>query len=132
VLRRKRLPEPLLGPFDAFLAVVGSLERAKAALTQAVPSTRHAGRPLAEALLEFEEGLREAGHDMAAWRTPEVEAEWQACGSALEKALAMAERLRLEAPDPAGFEGLIGAIGDLLEPLGALEQAADRFRDLRV
>jgi hypothetical protein len=39
--------------------------------------------------------------------------------------------MRLDARAPAGFEGLIGAIGDLLAPLDAFGEAADRFRRLR-
>jgi hypothetical protein len=59
VFRRRRLPEHLQRAFGAFEAIVPPLERAKAALTESVPGTRLPGRPLAETLLEFEEGLRE-------------------------------------------------------------------------
>lgn len=131
IFRRRRLPEHLAGPFAAFEALVPSLERAKAALTESVPGTRLPGRPLAETLLEFEEGLRAVGEGMAAWRAPEVEEAWSAAASGLREALALAERLRVEAPDPGGFEGLIGLIGDLLAPLEAFEAAAERFRALR-
>lgn len=131
ILRRRRLPEHLREPFEAFRAVIEPLERGKAALPEAMPTTRLPGRPLAEVLLEFEEGLRAASAAMDAWRTPEVEAEWQGCSAALREALAMTERLRVEAPDPGGFEGLVGLLGDLLAPLEAFEQAADRFRALR-
>ena len=50
---------------------------------------------------------------------------------ALAEARATAERLRLEAPDPGGFEGLVGLIDDLLAPLEAFEEASVRFLDLR-
>jgi hypothetical protein len=43
----------------------------------------------------------------------------------------MTERLRVEAPDPGGFEGLVGLLGDLLAPLEAFERAAERFRAVR-
>ena len=107
------------------------LERAKAALTQSVPGTRLAGRPLAETLWEFETGLREVRAGMDGWRAPEVEAEWSAAASGLDEALELAERIRTEARSPAGFEGLIGVIGDLLAPLEAFEASAARFRELR-
>lgn len=131
MLRRRRLPEHLRGRFEAFRAAVEPLERAKAALPDAVPTTRLPGRPLAEVLLEFEEGLREASERMQAWRAPEVEAEWRACSGALVEAGGLAERLRVEAPDLGGFEGLIGVLGDLLAPLETFESAAERFRSLR-
>jgi hypothetical protein len=130
-LRRRRLPEELRAPARAFDDLVPELERAKAALTDAVPGTRVSGRPLAEALWAFETGLREAEERMGAWRTPEVETEWIAAQSGLAEALGMAERLRTRAAQPPGFEELIGVIGDLLAPLEAFEAAAARFRELR-
>ena len=132
VFRRKRLPAELQGSYDAFLLLVEPLERAKAALTESVPSTRLPGRPLAETLLEFEEGLREVREGMPAWRVPEVESAWLAAETGLEDALDMAERLRLQAEIPVGFEALIGTIQDLLAPLEAFEDAEARFRALRV
>ena len=131
MVRRRRLPEELAAPYAAFEAIVPSLERAKTTLTSSVPGTRLPGRPLAETLLGFEEGLREVEAGMDAWRVPEVEADWQDATRGLDEALALAERLRLEAPQPAGFEGLIGLIGDLLAPLEAFHRAAERFQELR-
>ncbi|HEX6230777.1 MAG TPA: hypothetical protein VF029_03605 [Actinomycetota bacterium] len=132
IFRRRRLPDRLLEPFRAFEAIVPRLERAKAALTESVPGTRLPGRPLAETLLEFEEGLRAVHEGMAAWRVPELEAEWDAAQRGLRESARLAERLRVEAPDPGGFEGLIGVIGDLIAPLEAFGTAAERFRDLRL
>jgi len=131
-LRRKRLPPELQAPHDAFVSLVGPLERAKAALTASIPGTRLPGRPLAETLLEFEEGLREVRERMAAWRATEVERAWLAADAALDEALGMAERLRLRAEMPVGFEALVGTIQDLLAPLEAFEDAEARFRSLRV
>ena len=53
------------------------LERARAALTASVPGTRLPGRPLAETLSEFEDGLREVRDGMDDWRSPDVEPEWR-------------------------------------------------------
>jgi hypothetical protein len=131
VFHRKQLPEELRGPFEAFEAVLPPLERAKAALTESVPGTRLPGRPLAETLLEFEEGLHEVQRGMDAWRAPDVEQAWQQASAGLREALAMAERLRLEADVPVGFEALIGTIQDLIAPLEVFETAAARFRSLR-
>ena len=131
ILRRKRLPEYLDGPARAFDDVVELLERAKTALTGSVPGVRLPGRPLAETLSEFEQDLGEVRDGMDAWRAPEVEAEWGACWAGLDDALGLAYRVRVEAVQPLGFEGLIGLIGDLLAPLDAFERAAARFRELR-
>jgi hypothetical protein len=125
------LPEHLEAPATAFDDLLASLERAMAALTGSVPGTRLPGRPLAETLSEFEGGLREVRHGMDAWRSPDVEPEWEACSRGLDEALALADRVRTEGIHPEGFEGLIGLIGDLLAPLDAFERAAARFRELR-
>ena len=131
IRRRRRLPEELEGPARTFDELVPALERAKAALTESVPGTRLPGRPLAETLWEFETGLREVRAGMDGWRAPEVEDEWTAASSGLDEALALAERLRTDARAPAGFEALIGVIGDLLAPLEAFVAAATRFRELQ-
>lgn len=132
MFRRKRLPPALEPAYSAFLAAVEPLERGKAALTESVPGTRLPGRPLAETLLRFEEGLHEADRAMPAWRVPELEREWVAADEAIRTCLGMAERLRLEAEMPVGFEALIGTIGDLMAPLESFEAAERRFRELRV
>ena len=95
-LRRKRLPEELRGPARAFDELVPVLERAKAALTDAVPGTRFPGRPLGEALWAFETDLGEVRDRMDRWRSPEIEREWVAASDGLAEALALAHRLRSE------------------------------------
>lgn len=131
MFRRKRLPAGLEQAYAAFRAAAGPLERGKAALTESVPGTRLPGRPLAETILEFEEGLHGAETGMASWRVAEVEEQWRACDEAVRACLQASERLRLEADMPVGFEALIGTIGDLMAPLEAFGDAERRFRALR-
>jgi hypothetical protein len=131
VLRRKRVPPELLPARRGFAAIMENVDRAHAALTEAAPSTRFAGRPLPDALVDFEEALRSAQARMETWRRPELEPEWERCSEALRSSLALAERLRVEAPDIPGFETLIGTIDSLVAPLEAFEDADERFRALR-
>jgi hypothetical protein len=131
MFRRRRLPSQLEEPFEAFRALLRPLERARSVLTEAVPTTRLPGRPFAEVLAEFETLLREVEPAMSGWHAPVLEREWSACARGLHDALAHAERVRLGATTPEGFEGLIGTIGDLLAPLDAFAVTAERFRDLR-
>ena len=128
---RRRMPAHLQPVFDAFAQVVVDVERGKAALAGSVPSTRFAGRPLAEALLEFEEALSAAGRNMRAWRHDEVAEEWEASTRGLRRARDLAARARMEAPPPGGFEDLVGLIGALLAPLEAFGDARDAFGRLR-
>lgn len=127
----RRLPERLRPTLEGFRAVAEHVERAKSGLTDAVPSTRLPGRPLADALLDFEAELVAAETEMPSWRSEELEDVWVSCAAAIDEARAAAVRLRMAAETPAGFESLIGTIGDLLAPLDAFAAAVDRFRDLR-
>jgi hypothetical protein len=113
-------------PFAETLRVV---EDAKEAVVRALPTARRPGRPLAEALADFEDGLHQALALMAAWRRPRVEREWEACHSGLRAALRGAERLRVEAPD-LSFDQLAFMIQDLIATLEAFEPAAERVRSV--
>ena len=130
IRRRKRLPGALEPAYAAFVQVLGDVEPAKAALSSVMPTTRLPGRPLPDAVIEFEERLGRARDAMPGWRADEVEREWTACDAGVTEALARARRLREEAPDLGGFEGLIWAVGELLAPLEPFEAAERRFREL--
>ena len=129
--RRRRLPSALEASRQAFQDLLPRLEDAKSALIDSVPGTRLPGRPLAETLLEFEEGLRQVRAQMETWRVPEVQDAWTRASEGLDEAIRQAEQVRLSASAPAGFEGLIGLVGELMAPLEAFGEAAERFRDLR-
>ena len=128
---RKELPPELAPAYGAFLALLEVLEPAKAGLTDVLPGTRMPGRPLADALAAFEAGLREAGARMDAWRAPGVADQWEACRQGLEAASTLAARVRAEPPELGGFEGLLGLVEGLLDPLEAFAAAEERFRSLR-
>jgi hypothetical protein len=131
ILRRRRVPEDVAAAWRAFESLIPAIERARGALASSVPGTRLPGRPLAEALLEEEQALAEVAAGMGSWRIHALEGEWQRAADGLAEARALAERVRVDAELPLGFEGLIGLIGDLLAPLDAFDEAAERFRDLR-
>jgi len=131
MLRRRKLPAELEDTVRALRAVVEQVEAAKDAMTGTVPSTRSAGSPLAEGILELEQRLAAAQELMPAWRHPDVEFEWRACDAGTRESMERARQLREDPPELGGFEGLIWAVDQLLEPLEAFEAAAERFRDLR-
>jgi hypothetical protein len=128
---RKRLPPELVPAEHAFRQVLEVLEPAKEGLAEVLPTNRLPGRPLVDALGDFEQALEASRGLMAAWRRLEVEDVWQRCAGGLDLALERARRLRTEAPDLGGFEGLLGTIQSLLDPLDPFEEAAERFRHLR-
>ena len=132
VFRRKRLPAGLEGPFEAFERVLAEIEPAKQALTEVMPTTRMPGRPLPDAVSEFNDRLDRARRFMPGWRRSETEETWSACAAGIDEALARARRLREDAPDLGGFEGLIWVVESLMDPLEPFREAAERFRSLRV
>ena len=132
MFRRKALPPELASSAEAFRRVLDELEPAKEGLAGALPTNRLPGRPLVDALLAFESALEHAGGLMPAWRRPEVEEVWQRCAEGIATASSRARTLRREAPDLGGFEGLLGTIQSLLDPLDPFEEAAARYRELRV
>lgn len=132
IFRRKRLPPELEAPYEGFRRVLAEVEPAREALTDVMPTTRRPGRPLPDALMEFEGRLERARAEMPGWRCPEFGGEWFACSTGIDEALARARRFREEAPGVGGFEGLIWAVEELLSPLEPFREAAERFRSLRV
>jgi len=130
--RRKRLPDELLAPHASFELVLNEIEPAKEALTEVMPTTRLPGLSLPDALAEFENRLERAREAMPGWRLDETESVWTVCDEGIAEALTRARRLREDAPDLGGFEGLIWAVESLLDPLEPFRAAAEHFRSLRV
>src|SRR5688572_9673475 len=104
--------------FDSALTLV---ERAKRELVAATPSPRGVQSvSIADALVSFEELLRNADSQLELWQGPERVS--RVCRAALDEALRRAERLRLEAP-PLDYEALVAALADLIEPLEVFQDA---------
>lgn len=111
----------------AFLEVAEALDAAQRALLGAVPTSRHPGIPLGEAIASFRRRLAEAEARMPAWRRDATADVHDRCAAALDAARAEAETLAGE-PGPLGFERLNARIGDVLHPL---EEFAEAERALR-
>jgi len=131
IFRRKELPPELRPAEAAFALVLGELEPGKVAITDVLPGTRMPGRPLHDALEEYERRLGAASALMPGWRRPELEDQWLACETGLSVALSLTRRAREEALDVVGFEGMLGLVEELLDPLDPFADAEARFRQLR-
>jgi hypothetical protein len=129
LFRRKARDPELAAAREAFRRAAVQLDSAQLALLAAVPTARHPGVPLADALARFLGALDRADALMPAWRIPATEDAWQRCSAALTEARAQARRLRDErgAPDELGFEALNARLGEIISPL---EEFADWARDL--
>ena len=131
IRRRKELPSYLRASYEAFQAVLEEIEPAKAGLADVLPGTRLPGRPLNDALGEYRTRLERATTAMGAWRGPEVDDVWRACAEGLALGIERATRLLQMDDDPPGFEGLLGTIEQLMDPLDPFAAAEERFRSLR-
>jgi hypothetical protein len=129
MLRRRRLPAELAPVVRSFEDTLRLVEGAKEAVVDAVPRGRNPGRSLADALLEFDERVREAGASLDAWWHPSVAERWNDCRRGIDQALARAERLRLDAPE-FSFDQLTFTVQDLIAPLEPFEAAMEAFRTL--
>jgi hypothetical protein len=118
-LFRRSLPLP-----PAFLEAAAHLDAAQRALLSAIPTSRHAGAPLAEALARFSACLTETEAAIERWKDEPSKA---ACRRAVHASRAEAERLRLH-PGALEFEALNARVGDVLHHL---EVFADVERALR-
>lgn len=127
--RKAAVPAEIVIAAASFGPAFERVNEARATLLLAVPSGRAPLLPMAEALAGFEAGLATASEEMPEWRTADLEPEWLACRSALDRAMTAAEGLRLR-ESPQGYEALAPLLDEVLEPLNAFDAAARRFRRL--
>jgi len=105
-------------PPDSGAAII-AIEEAKRELLTALPSPRGIpARQIADALLAFEERLRQAAEELAAWNDS---AGAGVLAAAIAESLRRAERLRLD-PPALDYEALVAILADLIEPLGAFAE----------
>lgn len=132
IFRRKALSPALQVPYDAFSAQVQRMEAARDALMSCLPVGRVDPAPVPVGLDLLEDVLAEMVTDMGAWRTPEVEAEWQGCVQAIAESRGNITTAHLVARTSTELEELLGAVEDVDEPLGyAYQQAELQWRRLR-
>lgn len=125
-MRRKRKADPdRASVVAAFRRTAGIVDAAQRALLEAIPTARHPGIPLGDAVDEFARLLDEAAETMEAWRRPELVHEWTSCGESLDRARALAARLRAETLD---FEALNARVGETIAPLDAFIEVAEGLR----
>lgn len=88
--------------------------------------------PLAVGAQTVRISLREAALLMPGWRHESLERWWLACGMALEETLAGLDDAVTVAAATDELEIALTAVQDLLDPLHAFVDAAERFDTLRV
>lgn len=132
VRRPRRLPPALLEVHQAFEGCAEHVDLAQRAMLKCVPSSaRSMALPLDVGAQTVRISLREATALMPGWRHESLERWWLACAMALEETLAGLDNAVTVAAATDELEIALTAVQDLLDPLHAFVDAAERFDTLR-
>ncbi len=129
---RRVMPARLAAPWAAFGAQAERVEAARRALLGCLPVGRVDPVPVPVGLDLVRDELRAVVSDLGAWRVAEVEDAWQAVRAACAEADAAVDPAHHVARTSTELEELLGAVGDVVEPLdawGDAEQAWLRLRE---
>jgi len=126
------MPPSLVPAHETFLSQAERVETARRALLRCLPVGRVHRVPVSVGLDLVRDEVAGAVAELDAWRRPEVEVVWhrvlQACGEALQ---AVPEAHRVAA-GTTELEQLLGAVGEVVEPLDAWGEAERAWLGLRI
>jgi hypothetical protein len=126
MIRRKAMPPSLLPAWEAFQAQVDRVQTARRVVLSCLPVGRVDPAPVPVGLDVLHDELTALQPVLAQWRVDEVEKEWLACRESIDEALAAIPHARHVAETSAELEELLGAVSDVVEPLGDAFGAAER------
>lgn len=129
---RKRMPERLAGPWEAFREQAERVEAAREALLGCLPVGRVDPAPVPVGLDLLGDELEAVRAELGAWRVVEVESEWEACRASVEDALGHVEAARAVAGTTTELEELLDAVTEVVEPLDAWADAERAWLRQRV
>lgn len=132
MLRRKRMPESLAGPWETFRAQAERVEQARQALLGCLPVGRVDPVPVPVGLDLLHDELCAVRGELDAWRVDEVAEQWRGCADAIDEALGAVPAARAVATTTSELEELLDAVTDVVEPLDAWGDAERRWLRLRV
>lgn len=113
------MPPSLRPAWDAFGAQALRVEQARQALLRCLPVGRVEPAPIGLGLDLLRDELHAVAAELEAWRVTEAETDWQACRASIDEALEQIEPARAVALATGELEILLGAVGDVVEPLDA-------------
>jgi hypothetical protein len=131
VFRRKQVPPHLSGQWAAFAAQAERVEAARQALLGCLPVGRVDPAPVPVGLDLLRDELVAVREELDRWRVAPIEAEWQACATAIAEALEHIEPARAAAAETDELEELLAAVSDVIEPLDVWQDAERAWRALR-
>jgi hypothetical protein len=132
MLRRKRMPTELEPAFQAFRVQAERVEQARSALLSCLPVGRVDPVPVPVGLDLLRDELAVVGDELDSWRHEAIADHWTACSNAIQEALAALPHAYHVAASSTELEELLGAVGDVIEPLDAWHDAERAWLALRV
>ena len=126
MIRRKTMPDVLLPAWQAFQAQAEQVQNARRVVLSCLPVGRVDPAPVPVGLDVLHDELQEVRADLEAWRVAPVADHWRACDAAIDEALAAIPHAKHTAETTTELEELLGAVGDVVEPLGDAWEAAER------
>lgn len=125
------MPAHLVGSFSTFQAQAARVEHARAALLRCLPVGRVDPAPVPVGLDLVRAELTAVVAEMDGWHRPEVAAHWERCCDATGEALGAIDTALAVAATTGELEDLLGAVGDVVEPLAAWGDAERAWLRLR-
>jgi len=131
VFGRRSLPPSLVPAHERFLAQAERIEVARRALLRCLPVGRVHPVPVAVGLDLLADEVTAVVGELESWRRPEVEDAWQRVSQACAESLAAVPEAHRVAAATTELEHLLGAVGEVVEPLDAWGEAERVWRGLR-
>ena len=132
MLRRKTMPPSLQPAWETFSTQAERVQSARRVVLDCLPVGRVEPAPVALGLDVLTDELAAVAPQLPQWRVEEVEKQWRQCAESIDEALAAIPAAKEVAASSSELEELLGAVADVVEPLGDAFQAAERhWRSLR-
>ena len=126
------MPTRLQPAWETFAAQAERVQSARRVVLACLPVGRVEPAPVAVGLDVLADELTAVKAELDDWRAEEVEQRWRACAASIDEALGAIPAAKEVAASSTELEELLGAVADVVEPVGDAWEAAERhWRSLR-
>lgn len=126
MIPRKTMPASLAPAWAAFRQQAERVGNARRVVLSCLPVGRVDPAPVPVGLDVLHDELVALRPHLGDWRVPPVEQQWSTCSESVDEALAAIPKAKHVAETSTELEELLGAVADVLEPLGDAWEAAER------
>ena len=126
MLRRKTIPTELAVEWEQFTAQATKVQTARRVVLSCLPVGRVDPAPVPVGLDVLHDELVEVRDVLDSWRADEVSEQWIACREAIDESLAAIPAAKRVAETSTELAELLGAVSDVVEPVGDAFAAAER------